>query len=291
MDQMLDPSLEQSQSSSQDDHETSSAQITIRADVDEEEDNDNVSGEESDNPSHATVAVPVNQVISSGGQQTSVYDPNAVNVQYQLKTENGQVTYRVVHVGELPEQQHSQHVVASSVLGTQTIINPFGGTTASTSGSNSDGPFYVMMAPTQELMTPTTAATRRKAPSTGGEGSRTARDEKRRATHNEVERRRRDKINNWIMKLAKVVPDCSQDHTKQGQAFSSQSKGGILAKACEYITDLASENNRLHEVVKENELLSNQLDAVRQQLMDIKNENRRLKSQLSRHGIATDDNS
>lgn len=47
--------------------------------------------------------------------------------------------------------------------------------------------------------------------------SRTSRDERRRATHNEVERRRRDKINNWITKLAKLVPDCNQDHTKQGQ--------------------------------------------------------------------------
>lgn len=46
---------------------------------------------------------------------------------------------------------------------------------------------------------------------------RNSRDERRRATHNEVERRRRDKINNWITKLAKLVPDCNQDHTKQGQ--------------------------------------------------------------------------
>lgn len=43
------------------------------------------------------------------------------------------------------------------------------------------------------------------------------RDEKRRATHNEVERRRRDKINSWIMKLSKLVPDCNSDQTKQGQ--------------------------------------------------------------------------
>lgn len=43
------------------------------------------------------------------------------------------------------------------------------------------------------------------------------RDERRRATHNEVERRRRDKINTWIMKLAKLVPQCSGDHSKYGQ--------------------------------------------------------------------------
>ena len=32
------------------------------------------------------------------------------------------------------------------------------------------------------------------------DGARTARDDRRRATHNEVERRRRDKINNWIVR-------------------------------------------------------------------------------------------
>ena len=47
------------------------------------------------------------------------------------------------------------------------------------------------------------------------------RDEKRRATHNEVERRRRDKINSWILKLSKLVPDCNSDQTKQGQVSKS----------------------------------------------------------------------
>lgn len=60
-----------------------------------------------------------------------------------------------------------------------------------------------------------------------------AKDMARRQQHNEVERRRRDKINTWINKISKVVPDCSDDHTKQGQ-----SKGGILAKAYEYILEL-----------------------------------------------------
>ena len=32
-----------------------------------------------------------------------------------------------------------------------------------------------------------------------------------------VERRRRDKINNWIVTLSKLVPDCTTEHTKGGQ--------------------------------------------------------------------------
>lgn len=32
-----------------------------------------------------------------------------------------------------------------------------------------------------------------------------------------VERRRRDKINNWIVQLSKTIPDCTLDATKTGQ--------------------------------------------------------------------------
>lgn len=32
-----------------------------------------------------------------------------------------------------------------------------------------------------------------------------------------VERRRRDKINNWIVQLSKIIPDCSMENTKSGQ--------------------------------------------------------------------------
>lgn len=82
------------------------------------------------------------------------------------------------------------------------------------------------------------------------EAPRASRDEKRRAQHNEgkqrlnwswclsavvrlsvrerisvtlrdlsptVERRRRDKINNWIVQLSKAIPDCNVDYTKTGQ--------------------------------------------------------------------------
>ena len=51
------------------------------------------------------------------------------------------------------------------------------------------------------------------------------RDDARRKQHNEVERRRRDKINTWIARLAKIVPECSDE------AKSSQSKGGIQKRS------------------------------------------------------------
>jgi len=75
----------------------------------------------------------------------------------------------------------------------------------------------------------------------GGSGSiRNPRDDARRRQHNEVERRRRDKINTWITKLAKIVPDCNEDHNK-----SSQSKGAILCSAYDHILNLQRDNEEL----------------------------------------------
>jgi upstream stimulatory factor len=37
-------------------------------------------------------------------------------------------------------------------------------------------------------------------------------------THNEIERRRRDKINSWISKLAKLLEECDQDLYKKEDA-------------------------------------------------------------------------
>ena len=48
------------------------------------------------------------------------------------------------------------------------------------------------------------------------------RDDRRRVSHNEVERRRRDKINNWILKLGKIMPDSVHNDTgKTGQVLQS----------------------------------------------------------------------
>ncbi|XP_070548591.1 upstream stimulatory factor 2-like isoform X2 [Ptychodera flava] len=162
-------------------------------------------------------------------------------------------------------------------------------TTAQTEGSLAQGAsagvgqFYVMMSPQDVLAS---GAQRSIAPRTQQfspgkiDGPRTARDERRRATHNEVERRRRDKINNWIVKLSKIVPECAQDHSKQGQ-----SKGGILAKTCDYIHELRTANARMAESLKETERLSVDAELLRQQVEEYKQENALLRAQLQQHGI------
>ncbi|KAM7350132.1 uncharacterized protein ACRADG_008795 [Cochliomyia hominivorax] len=118
------------------------------------------------------------------------------------------------------------------------------------------------------------------------------RDDKRRATHNEVERRRRDKINSWIFKLKEMLPTEITPSSLAGNALinkdnqnstttttttrllvqssspganttrtpPSDSKSQILIKACEYIKSMQDEIKSLRECLTENEhlRLSNQ---------------------------------
>ncbi|XP_061452961.1 upstream stimulatory factor 2 isoform X1 [Rhineura floridana] len=167
------------------------------------------------------------------------------------------------------------------------------------------GQFYVMMTPQDVLQTGTqrTIAPRTHPYSPKMDGTRTPRDERRRAQHNEVERRRRDKINNWIVQLSKIIPDCNTDNSKTGagEGWHShltgenlscrekneihKSKGGILSKACDYIRELRQTNQRMQETFKEAERLQMDNDLLRQQIEELKNENALLRAQLQQHGI------
>merc|ERR1719430_675876 len=106
----------------------------------------------------------------------------------------------------------------------------------------------------------------------------------RRATHNEVERRRRDNINNWIMKLGKLIPDCNTSDNTQGGKHA-QSKGGILAKACEYLAETRNTNQRLVESIKQNEGVTAENESLSSQVEQLQAENAMLKQQLQNHGI------
>ncbi|XP_054874089.1 upstream stimulatory factor 2 isoform X1 [Amphiprion ocellaris] len=158
------------------------------------------------------------------------------------------------------------------------------------------GQFYVMMSPPEVLQTttPRTIAPRTHTYTTDlgesemlqqgssnwkVEGPRAPRDERRRAQHNEVERRRRDKINNWIVTLSKIIPDCSVD------SRTGASKGGILSKACDYIRELRQSNQRLQESYKEVERVEMDNELLRQQIEELKNDNALLRAQLQQHGV------
>jgi upstream stimulatory factor len=104
------------------------------------------------------------------------------------------------------------------------------------------------------------------------------RDERRRANHNEIERRRRDKINSWITELNSRIPETFVDSNRMlGAGADNLSKGGILAKACEYISHLE-------------DLTKNNVDNshLRAQNESLKKENEKLKQMLQQNGINTD---
>ncbi|XP_031432880.1 upstream stimulatory factor 2 isoform X2 [Clupea harengus] len=171
--------------------------------------------------------------------------------------------------------------------------------TADPTLTQAGGQFYVMMTPPDVLQS---GAQRTIAPRTHPytaedvaqlqedalnwkvDGTRTPRDERRRAQHNEVERRRRDKINNWIVTLSKIIPDCNMDSSKTG-AVSEKSKGGILSKACDYIRELRQTNQRLQESFKDVEHIQVDNELLRQQIEELKNENALLRAQLQQHAM------
>lgn len=255
--------------------------------------------------------------LSQGGQLT--IDPT--NLQYQFRADTGQgaVTYRVVQVATGDGTETQAQVVSTTGFpaGAQAVIqSPFnngspsadaqpdtrftyfpatvaagGGDVVTTQAdaavalAGQGGQFYVMMSPQDVLQ-----GQRNIAPRTNFqpkmEGGRTSRDDRRRATHNEVERRRRDKINNWIVQLSKLVPDCSAEHSKGGQLGS---KGGILSKACDYITELRQANARLSETMKETERLNVDNELLLQQIEELKKENLLLRTTLQQHGIVPPD--
>ncbi|XP_016130552.1 upstream stimulatory factor 1-like isoform X2 [Sinocyclocheilus grahami] len=133
------------------------------------------------------------------------------------------------------------------------------------------GQLYVMMSPQDVL-----ASTQQSKSGT----PRASRDDKRRVQHNEVERRRRDKINNWIVQLSKTIPDCNVDATKNGQ-----SKGWILSKACDYIQELRQSNARLEEELNAEDRLRMDNQLLKQEMEEWKSKNQMIRAQLRQHGI------
>ncbi|XP_053696715.1 uncharacterized protein LOC128744004 [Sabethes cyaneus] len=120
------------------------------------------------------------------------------------------------------------------------------------------------------------------------EPSAVQRDDRRRANHNEIERRRRDKINNWIHELNKIIPaehmnSPSQDpqaNKQNGGTGDNLSKGGILAKACEYITRLKDTSDKLTECLAEKDQILLENLQLKESINQLLAENKRLQSEL-----------
>ncbi|KAL5971720.1 Upstream stimulatory factor 1 [Taenia solium] len=97
-----------------------------------------------------------------------------------------------------------------------------------------------------------------------------SKDIRRRVSHNEVERRRRDRINTWIAELYKLLPPEQQAKSQY------QSKGVVLKRVCEYFQNydrnlkaLREENaiykQEVYRLTQENRILRDSLKAHFQQ--------------------------
>jgi len=188
----------------------------------------------------------------------------------------GSLSYRVV--SQDSEQPNGTSVNPSSIGNVQAVL-----------ASPLNGQFYVIGNPSDVLggMGQRTIAPRAGPFALEQNSVQTPKEDRqgtRRATHNEVERRRRDNINNWIMKLGKLIPDCNTSDNTQGGKHA-QSKGGILAKACEYLAETRNTNQRLVESIKQNEGVSAENESLASQVEQLQAENAMLKQQLQNHGI------
>ena len=65
-----------------------------------------------------------------------------------------------------------------------------------------------------------------------------------------------------------------------------QSKGGILAKACEYIQELRNSNIRLSENMKDTERMVVDTELLRGQVEDLKKQNDMFRAIMMQKGIA-----
>lgn len=106
---------------------------------------------------------------------------------------------------------------------------------------------------------------------------RSNRDDKKRATHNEIERRRRDKISTWISQLGMLLPVSS--HNK------SESKGETLIKVCEYITEIQGQKKKLTDKCSEFKAIKESLRQLEEDVSAGLEENGYLKDDLLKCGF------
>ncbi|XP_068628695.1 upstream stimulatory factor 2-like isoform X2 [Battus philenor] len=176
------------------------------------------------------------------------------NSSYHFRDLSGAVTYKLVQMtGEKSNNNIPPHSPAHVIP---------------------SGEFYVITNPDEVFPTsPAPKKTVKRQPLQAKAITTAKKDEKRRATHNEVERRRRDKINSWITKLAALVPNSGMP--------DAASKGGILAKACDHITELTEKQKRLEKLEVDNDKLVLEILRLSQEVTDLRKENTSMKQQLA----------
>ncbi|KAK3699404.1 hypothetical protein QZH41_018574, partial [Actinostola sp. cb2023] len=103
-----------------------------------------------------------------------------------------------------------------------------------------------------------------------------AQQTRRRIVHNEVERRRKDKINSWITKLADVIPKCS---------YGKQSKNIVLENAVEYVGELNDKIKMLEESQHGKNVLELESQALKTQVTLLQEQNAKLIELLEKNKV------
>lgn len=205
------------------------------------------------------------------------------NLMETLEESEDGMTYRVIQVDTIKDSLSCSEHLSTSLHSTSEY-------TDNQNDSLSGGEFYVLH-PGTELCT--TIASTKATSKPVANGSRhnplRIRDARKRASHNEVERRRRDKINSWILTLGKLIPQ-DQSSDKNCDILTLQSKGAILAKACDHILELKTKNQNLEKYIKANEQLVSKLDKLSKQNSDLNHENMMLRNMLRENGLSLDFN-
>ena len=87
------------------------------------------------------------------------------------------------------------------------------------------------------------------------------------------------------MKLGKLIPDLFNPETGPPKN-NTLSKGGILARACEYVSEMRQSNQSLREKAsKAEKMLSENTEKLQNQIDVLKQENELLRQQLESNGI------
>ena len=84
------------------------------------------------------------------------------------------------------------------------------------------------------------------------------------------------------MQLGKLIPglDMDADQEKGPPKGGALSKGGILAKACDFVTELTEDNKTLEKRVRELENMADDHERLLATIEELRQENAMLKQQL-----------
>lgn len=217
--------------------------------------------------------------------ESLTFDPNS---HFELQpSDDAAFTYRMLQVirdedGQPHIMESDSNVPLSSSAAENKVSSSVSGSNTKVYAPASAGQYFVMMSPS-DVSSPSSLAQRAIARLPLGSrpvvASGNVREDRRKQTHKEVERRRRDKINAWISHLAELVPDCSSD------IKLAESKCAVLAKACEYITSLATANESLSASVDDFDASAADTAELRQQYALLQAENQLLWDKVHSNGI------